>query len=162
MHLVVLVPLVALLHRIVVPRLPWHVLDRALCNRLHRCLSLIKDIGKLDFVLAKPLLLDFVEQVDGGIIKPLGIHNIEPDPSIQSRLLDFLRQSLLDFCFIPRRLCSLSKFGLLLSDQIGLIHAALLVNALDLELEGLFSRFVFQCVPILKLLGICRVCLKLR
>jgi hypothetical protein len=87
-HLVVLVPLETLLHRVEITRLARNIRDLILL--MLSFLSIGQAVNKLNFVLLETLILYFLEQLERRVVKTFLIYNVKSDSSVQRSLFYFL------------------------------------------------------------------------
>ena len=91
MHLVVLVPFVALLDTVVVPRFSWHIRDCAFSDWLVWLRSLLLyDVCEFNLILTKSLFLNLAYHLEWCVFKPVIVHDIEPDACIERSFFNFV------------------------------------------------------------------------
>ena len=90
MHLVIFIPLVALLSTIIVAGLPWHIRDLALSHqlRLFKLLLgvILYNVCEFNLILFQPLLLHFIEQRQARIVIAIPIDDVEADAGVERSL----------------------------------------------------------------------------
>lgn len=151
MHLVVFVPLVALLHGVIIARFARDVRygafsdDLWLQNVLLQLLMFNHNVGELHFILAQALFLDLVKQVNTCIVKTHSINNVEADARVQGRLLYFFNKGLLHLTLKYLRLVLIVFLELYQSanDFVFSIDRTLVIDSLHFLAQNCFVRLLF-------------------